>query len=232
MLHRTRVKICCISSVDEAALATTYGADAIGLVGSMPSGPGIISDQLIAHIAAQVPPPIGTFLLTCEIKADAIAAHQARTGANTLQVVQHIDPLESKKLRELLPQVRIVQVIHVEDQGALELLNAYSPYVHAILLDSGRPSALTPELGGTGRVHDWDVSAKLVQMSRRPVFLAGGLTSENVGQAIEKVQPYGLDLCSSLRTEGALDATKLRQFMAAVARADAAASPKRLSNAS
>ena len=210
---RTRIKICCIASIAEAELAIAHGADALGLVARMPSGPGPIDDDTIARIAAHVPPPIGTFLLTSETEAAAIADHVMRCGTNTVQVVSHIAIDESESLARLLPTVRRVQVIHVEDRDALELIEGYSPFVHAFLLDSGRPSLAVPELGGTGRVHDWDVSAEFVRRSPRPVFLAGGLTPSNVGDAIRRVRPYGLDLCSGVRTDGALDAVKLEAFV-------------------
>lgn len=219
-MKRTRVKICCIGNPAEAEMAIAAGADALGLVAAMPSGPGPISDEAIARIVADVPPPTATFLLTCEIEAHAIADHVRRTGANTVQVVNHIDARESERLAVLLPTIRRVQVLHVEDHTVLDLADAYSPFVHALLLDSGRPSAAVPELGGTGRVHDWAISADLVRRSPRPVFLAGGLTPDNVGTAIREVQPFGLDLCSSVRTHGHLDSGKLATFMEAVRRAD------------
>ena len=216
---RTRVKVCCIASVDEAQMAVAAGADAIGLVGAMPSGPGPIADELIARIAAVVPPPVASFLLTSEVSAVAIAAHVARTRPTAVQIVSHIDPAQLAALRPLVGSVRIVQVVHVEDAAALDLIAAYGAHCDAFLLDSGRPSAA--ELGGTGRVHDWAVSADFVKRSSRPVFLAGGLTAANAAQAIRQVRPYGLDLCSGLRTGGALDEGKLHTFMRAVRAADA-----------
>jgi phosphoribosylanthranilate isomerase len=142
---RVKTKICCISSIEEARLAIQYGADALGLVGHMPSGPGVI-----------------------------------------------------------------------EDDSAIDLVTMYEPRVHAFLLDSGRPSAAVAELGGTGRAHDWRISASIVRATTRPVYLAGGLTSENVSQAIDRVNPFGLDLCSGVRTGNALDESKLKVFMETV----------------
>lgn len=217
---RTRVKICCIASPEEAQLAIAHGADAIGLVGWMPSGPGPIDDELIRRIARGIPPPIETFLLTaCETAGD-IAEHVAYCGTTTVQIVNHIDPAEYPTIADRLPATRRVQVIHVEDDGALELARHYAPYVHAFLLDSGRPSASLPELGGTGRVHDWRVSAEIVRQADRPVFLAGGLHPGNVSRAVATVRPFGLDLCSGVRTDGYLDPDKLGRFFAAVRRAD------------
>lgn len=218
---RTRVKICCIASSDEAALAIAAGADALGLVGAMPSGPGQLDDAMIARIAAVTPPPVTSFLLTSETEADAIVAHVRATRPGTVQIVSHIDPAQSARLAARLPEVRRVQVIHVEGPEALDLIPAYAPHVHAFLLDSGRPNAAIAELGGTGRAHDWAISARFVAASPLPVFLAGGLTPENVGDAILQVRPFGIDLCSGVRTDGALDAAKLAAFFRAVRAADA-----------
>lgn len=137
--------------------------DALGLVARMPSGPGSIPDSAIAEITALAPPPIATFLLTSETTAEAISTHIRATNPSTVQVVSHIDRAESEKLALLEPHVRRVQVIHVEGPEALELIPVYEPYVHAFLLDSGRPNAAVAELGGTGRAHDWAVSAAFVQ---------------------------------------------------------------------
>jgi len=197
-------------------MAVAAGADALGLVAAMPSGPGPISDALIAEIAAIVPPPVATFLLTSETSAAAISAHVRAMRPTVVQVVRHIDSAESARLAVLEPQVRRVQVIHVEGIDALELIPVYAPHVHAFLLDSGRPSASVPELGGTGRIHDWSISAAFVAASPRPVFLAGGLNAENVREAISRVRPFGVDLCSGVRTNGRLDAEKLKAFMEAV----------------
>ncbi|MBP0491864.1 phosphoribosylanthranilate isomerase [Pararoseomonas indoligenes] len=217
---RTRVKVCCIASAEEAAMAVAAGADALGLVAAMPSGPGPIPDGSIAAIAAGVPPPVATFLLTSETTASAISAHIRATGPTAVQIVSHIDPAEAARLAVLEPRIRRVQVIHVEGNEAVDLIPAYAPHVHAFLLDSGRPNATIRELGGTGRVHDWAVSAAFVRASPLPVFLAGGLTPDNAADAIRRVRPYGLDLCSGIRTGGGLDPLKLRAFMRAVRSGD------------
>ncbi len=215
-LSSPRIKICCISSHSEADLAIKAGADALGLVGDMPSGPGIIADAAIRSIALEVPAGISVFLLTRECTASAIAAHVERCAVSTVQIVNHIAPQELERLREMLPSLRIVQVIHVEDAAALELLDRYEASVHAFLLDSGSPGASIPLLGGTGRVHDWGVSAEFVRRARRPVFLAGGLTPANVAEAIRTVRPFGLDICSGVRTNGRLDAARLSSYVQAV----------------
>lgn len=214
---RPRVKICCISSLDEAFLAIRHGASALGLVGEMPSGPGIISDDLIREIASQIPPPIATFLLTSETSAANILKHQLKAGANTVQLVDAVEPGAYAALRAGLPvSVKLVQVIHVLDEKNIHEALAAAEHVDALLLDSGNPNLAIKELGGTGRVHNWEISRSIREQSRVPVFLAGGLRPDNVREAMEAVEPYGLDLCSGVRTEGKLDERKLEAFFEAV----------------
>jgi phosphoribosylanthranilate isomerase len=210
-----RVKVCCIMSVEEAQLAVAAGASALGLVARMPSGPGMIDDALIAKIAAGVPPPIATFLLTSETDADAIVDHVRRCGTNTVQLVDQVEDRAYALIRKALPQVKIVQVLHVADEGVIAAAQGLASRVDAFLLDSGNPRLAVKELGGTGRVHDWDLSRRIVDTVDRPVFLAGGLTPENAAEAIRRVLPFGLDLCSGVRTDGRLDAGKLGAFFAA-----------------
>jgi phosphoribosylanthranilate isomerase len=212
----TRVKVCCISSVAEAQLAVSAGASALGLVSAMPSGPGVIDEGLIAEIAARAPPGVATFLLTSLDRADGISAQHERCRTSVLQLVDRVEPAELRALRPMVPGVKLVQVIHVRDHDAVDEAREAAPLVDALLLDSGNPSLAVKELGGTGRVHDWQVSARLCAAVDKPVFLAGGLHAGNVAEAIAVVRPFGVDLCSGVRTAGALDAAKLEAFVAAV----------------
>ena len=215
-LPTPRVKICCISSVDEAWTAIRHGASALGLVSTMPSGPGVIDEDLIAEIARRIPPGVASFLLTCARDADTVVDQQRRAGVNTVQLVDAVDPPEYARMRRAMPGVALVQVIHVLGDESIEEARAVAPHVNAILLDSGNPNLAVKELGGTGRVHDWEVSRRIVEGVDLPVYLAGGLREENVVEATRRVRPFGLDLCSSVRTGGALDAAKLDRFLAAV----------------
>ena len=210
---RVRIKICCISSIPEALTAVELGADAVGLVGKMPSGPGPISDELIGEIARAVPPPVATFLLTSETSASAIIKHQQRTNTSTIQIVDLLSDGTYSRIRESLPSIKIVQVIHVIDSESVDLAIRLSENVDALLLDSGNPSLKVKELGGTGRIHDWKLSRRIRENSKCPVFLAGGLNPDNVRQAIEEVEPYAVDVCSGVRTNGILDKKKLTDFI-------------------
>jgi phosphoribosylanthranilate isomerase len=208
-----RIKICCINSENEARMAIEYGASAIGLVASMPSGPGPISDELIRQIAKIVPPPIATFLLTSKTSVKEILEHHHRTNTNTIQIVDSLSSGTYNQLKIALPGVKIVQVIHVIDGRSVDEALGISEMVDALLLDSGNPKLKIKELGGTGRVHNWKFSRQIRDKSKCPVFLAGGLNPENVRQAIEEVQPFAIDVCSGVRTDGNLDRKKLERFI-------------------
>jgi len=202
--------------MEEARLAIRYGASALGLVGKMPSGPGVIEDAMIRSIAAIVPPPVASFLLTSEVKAQAILDHHYLTHTNTLQLVDYLEIDQYGRLRETLPWIRLVQVIHVIDERDVERSLSVAPFVDALLLDSGNPNLRVKVLGGTGNTHDWSISRRIRELSPVPVFLAGGLHDGNVREAIDAVEPFGLDLCSGVRTDGNLDERKLEAFFDAV----------------
>jgi phosphoribosylanthranilate isomerase len=178
----------------------------------MPSGPGVIPDDLIRDIALTIPPPIASFLLTCEVEADKIIEHHRKTRTNTIQLVDQVVPGTYAKLKKTLPAIRLVQVIHVLGEHSLEEAVTVSREVDALLLDSGNPNLAVKELGGTGRIHNWEISTRIREQVDIPVFLAGGLNPENVSQAIKTIRPFGIDVCSGLRTNGNLDEAKLEKF--------------------
>ena len=211
-INKPRIKICCINSMEEAQLAISIGASAIGLVSEMPSGPGVITEFKIKEIAEAVPPPIATFLLTSKTDADEIVAQQKRLGTNTIQIVDKLISGTHKEIKESLPGISIVQVIHVLNDESIDEALKVSENVDAILLDSGNPNLEVKELGGTGRKHNWEISRKIREAVDIPVFLAGGLNYTNVREAIDTVSPFALDVCSGVRTNGNLDAVKLKMF--------------------
>ncbi len=210
--RRTRFKICCISSIDEAKLAVAYGASAVGLVASMPSGPGVIGESLIAEIAMTIPPGVASFLLTSHQNVSAIIDQHRQCGVNTIQIVDQLTSGTHQDLRDALPGVGLVQVIHVLDEDSIDEARQAASHVNAILLDSGNPKLATKELGGTGRTHNWEISRSISDAVNVPVYLAGGLNPNNVADAIARVRPFGVDICSGVRTDGQLDEAKLAAF--------------------
>ena len=216
-----RIKVCCIASVDEMWLAINHGATALGFVSKMPSGPGPIDEGLIASIVARVPAGVATFLLTSEITAEPIIAQQKRTRVNTIQLVDAVAPGAHEELRAALPGVSLVQVIHVTGPESVTEAMAVAKDVDALLLDSGNPRLAIKELGGTGRVHDWTVSREIREKTGVAVYLAGGLNAANAANAVAEVEPFGLDVCSGVRTDGKLDSKKLDAFVRAARSAPA-----------
>ncbi len=212
-----RVKICCIRDREEAWTAIEAGASALGLVSEMPSGPGVISEDDIHRIAQSVPPGVGTFLLTSKRDPDQIVAQQRRCRVNTVQICDRIGSDALRKLRAELPGIALVQVVHVTGPEALDEALEADGLAHAVLLDSGNPNLAVKELGGTGRTHDWSLSRRIREALRVPLFLAGGLRPENVAEAARAVRPWGLDVCSGLRTADRLDQRKVAEFFAALA---------------
>jgi phosphoribosylanthranilate isomerase len=210
------VKICCIASVEEALLAIRLGASAIGLVSAMPSGPGPIAEELIRQIAGSIPSHIHSFLLTSHTDPSLIIEQHRRCSTTAIQLCDRQDIDSYKVLREHLPATTLVQVIHVSGASSCEEAKEISPHVDFLLLDSGRPDLPVKELGGTGRVHDWSVSRKICEAVKIPVYLAGGLDASNVRAAIDYVRPFGVDVCSGVRTGGTLEERKLSLFFGAV----------------
>jgi len=213
---KPRVKICCIASVEEAWLAIRYGAAAVGLVSEMPSGPGPISEDLIAKIARALPPSVSSFLLTSKMEPSEIIAQHRRCGTSVIQLVDRLKIGDYRQLREAMPGIGLVQVVHVTGEEAVDEAVAVAPHVNGILLDSGKPNLRVKQLGGTGRTHDWSVSKRIREKVKVPIFLAGGLNPDNVVEGLRQVQPFGVDVCSGVRTEDKLDERKLSAFFEAV----------------
>ena len=131
---------------------------------------------------------------------------------NTIQFVDALSRETYKELRSALPAIKLVQVIHVLNDHSVDEALEISELVDAILLDSGNPYLIVKDLGGTGRTHNWTLSRKIRESINIPVFLAGGLNHENIRKAIDEVQPFGIDICSGVRTDGKLDVVKLNLF--------------------
>jgi len=213
-MNKPKVKICCISSSKEAKLAIKYGASAIGLVSEMPSGPGVISEDLIEEIASSVPAEINTFLLTSNTNVTSIIEQHSKCKTTTIQIVDSVNSDVYLELRKSLPGISLVQVIHVTDEKSIDEATTVSTFVDAILLDSGNQKLKVKELGGTGRTHDWTISRKIRGAVSVPVYLAGGINVNNVLDAIKEVEPFGVDLCNGVRENGRLSEKRLEEFFA------------------
>ena len=207
------IKICCIGSINEASMAINNGASAIGLVSEMPSGPGVIEEDLIFKISKFATGKAETFLLTSKQSASEIIYQISVCRTTTVQLVDDLLHGTYQDIRDEFKYIRIVQVIHVSDESSVEHAIKVSGSVDGLLLDSGNKSGIVKELGGTGRTHNWELSREIVENVNVPVYLAGGLNSANVCEAIQTVKPFGVDVCSGVRTDYKLDEHKLKSFI-------------------
>jgi phosphoribosylanthranilate isomerase len=201
-------------------MAIRYGADAVGFVSQMPSGAGVISEDLIQAIVPIIPPGVASFLLTSLQDAQSIIAQQRRLRTNTIQMVDRLVSGTYEEIKAALPGVSLVQVIHVLSEESLREAVEVAKYVDGLLLDSGNPRLAVKQLGGTGRTHNWNISKKIVESVDKPVFLAGGLNHTNVADAVDFVRPFGIDVCTGVRSDNRLDETKLRLFLEKIALAE------------
>jgi phosphoribosylanthranilate isomerase len=208
-----RIKICCISNINEANIAVKNGANAIGLVASMPSGPGVISEDLITEIARNTPPAVTSVLLTSYRSTEKIIDQHQLCRTNAIQICDELQYGTHDDLRRALPGISLIQVIQVTSSDSIKAALRVSPYVDALLLDSGKKADGKIELGGTGRIHDWSVSEQICKKVDIPVFLAGGLNPENVQDAINRVHPFAVDVCSGVRSGGQLNEDKVSRFI-------------------
>lgn len=212
-----KLKICCIKNAREADLAHRAGATCLGLVGAMPSGPGILADDAIRAIIRSAPPTANCVLLSSESTPESLIAHAESVGAKTVQCVRRFSPQDLHLIRERAPELSIIQVVHVIGEESFDYAMSVAGHVNALLLDTGQVGPSATELGGTGRVHDWRFSVRIVRESRVPVYLAGGINARNVADAVAIVRPAGIDLCSALRNErDELDPQRLDEFIAAL----------------
>lgn len=207
------VKICCIASIAEAELALACGATFLGLVSAMPSGPGVITDDTITRVRDWIAEQATTVLLTSRATASGISAQLKVHRPHVIQLCDDVPLNELEQLRIAHPETMLMQVIHVRSEASVAEAQRATPYVDALLLDSGNPAAAVKELGGTGRVHDWNLSRAIRDSTEKPVFLAGGLRAENVAAAVAAVRPYGVDVCSGVRENGALVKGRLTEFV-------------------
>ncbi len=212
-MKTTLVKVCCISSLEEAHLALNEGADLLGFVSEMPNGPGIISLDSIHLIISQLPRKTKTVLLTSKVSAVDIIRQHKTTPSWGIQLVDRVPETELRLLREALPETTLIGVVHVRDHHSIKEAVTHSTIIDLLLLDSGSPGGPNRTLGGTGETHDWQISHQICEQVSIPVLLAGGLNPQNVSLALSTVKPTGVDACSGLRVHGHLDQHLTRSFL-------------------
>jgi len=187
---------------------------------AFPLGPGIreidLSEGDAARIVAALGPAVRTILITYRSTVGAIAADRERLGAAGVQLHGPITTEEIALLRRLHPELFVIRSLIVGRQrpeAIAQEMAACTPFVDAFLTDTFDPES--GRSGATGRIHDWEISRRLVEISSRPVILAGGLHPGNVREAIRRVRPAGVDAHTGLEgTDGRKDAALVAAFVA------------------
>jgi len=200
-----RIKICGITNLEDALLAAALGADALGFIFHAQS-PRYVAPDAARQIIAKLPPLVLTVGVFVNEEAQAVRDLAARVGLDWLQLHGQESPDYCRSLGH-----RVIKGFRLKDEASLADLGPYQGACQAFLLDTYKKG----QIGGTGETFDWD----LARQARRygSIVLAGGLTPENVAQAIKVAQPQGVDVASGVEAApGKKDPEKLRAFIAAV----------------
>jgi phosphoribosylanthranilate isomerase len=210
-----RVQIAGISHVEDAVAVERAGADAIGFTLGLPSGPhnGLDEHRARAIIRA-LPPFVTPVLITYHLTAAVVVPLCRYLGVATVQLHAPAPLLEVAAMREAIPGLKVVLAVSVTGAEAAATARARARYADALILDTYDPAS--GRHGATGKTHDWTVSRAIVDQAGVPVILAGGLSQENVGDAIRIVRPWGVDVHTGVeRPDGSTDPDRVRAFIAA-----------------
>ena len=205
-----RVKICGITNGADALATVDAGADALGFMFYEPS-PRNVPSAVATEIIRQLPPFVARVGVFVDATADTVRKAVAECGLDTLQF--HGD--ETPEFCRTFAPLKVYKAFRVQNLESLESLPRYR--TDAWLLDSFAPE----KPGGTGATFNWDLARQAGKLGR-PIILAGGLTPENVAEAVCHVQPYGVDVSSGVEsTPGKKDRVKVQRFVAAARAASA-----------
>lgn len=190
----TRVKICGLTRIEDRDAAVDAGADALGVISGVPvETPREVSAQRARELVSGVPPFVTSVLVTMPESPQGAIKRQQRIGADAIQIHGTLSPAQLGGLRERV-DVPVIAAVDANDVG----IEVYAEVADALLVDSTSESGG----GGTGETHDWDRSREINETTETPLILAGGLTPANVEEAIETVDPYGVDTASGVEREG------------------------------
>lgn len=190
-----RVKICGNRTLSDALISCHSGADAIGLI----HGVNYLTEDEVSltnasQILKKVPVFVDVVLVTHFVLANQILDIYEQIPTSSIQLQDNISEKEINIIKDKLVYVKLIKAVHVTGSDSIKMAQDYSNFFDAILLDT----KIGSRIGGTGKTHDWRISREIVQSIKRDVILAGGLTIENVEQAIKYVNPYGVDVNSGV----------------------------------
>ncbi len=203
----TRVKICGLTSEDDLAAAVDAGADAVGIICDVPvDTPREVSSERAAELAAATPPFVTSVLVTMPDDPAAAIELVEEIEPDALQIHGGIRPGDLAYLRAKL-DVELLLAVDADDAATAE---TYDDVVDGLVVDTAGEDGG----GGTGRTHDWDRTRMAAADLESPLILAGGLTPENVGDAVETVGPFAVDVASGVEDRGGVkDVEAVRSFV-------------------
>jgi phosphoribosylanthranilate isomerase len=213
-LRRPRVQVAGISTLEDALACERAGVDAIGFTIGLPTGPhNDLDEAAAARIVRALPPFIVPVLITYRVTAAEVVPMCRAIGLSQVQLHAPADPAEIARMREAIPGLKVILAVNVTGPEALDLARERARHADALILDTYDPA--TGRHGATGKTHDWSLSARIVEAVEVPVILAGGLNPANVGAAIRRVRPWGVDVHTGVeRPDGTTDHDLVRAFTA------------------
>ena len=208
-----KVKICANKSIEDAKNCIESGVDIIGvLVGQEHASVDFIDKKTAKEICDFVDKRCDISLVTHLKNSEEIIKLTKFIGNNVIQLHSDIDEYEVENIKKSLPNVKLVRLVHISNDGEIVTNIDSIKYADYYLLDSF--NLKTNQVGGTGLIHDWYKSKELIKLLNKPTFLAGGLNPDNVEEAIKIVQPYGVDVNSGCKNKnGVKDAEKVKLFV-------------------
>jgi phosphoribosylanthranilate isomerase len=211
-----RIQIAGVSSLEEALFCESIGVEALGFTVRLPTGvhDGLTEAKARSIVAAL--PPFVTAAAITYVGAAREAVELCRyLGVAALQLHGEFPTHDIAVIRAALPHLKIIRAVHVTGDEARARARSLERHVDALILDTFDPD--TGRGGATGKTHDWNLSRALVEASRVPVILAGGLNAANVAEAIRLVRPWAVDVHTGVEdADGRRSFEKLRAFVAAV----------------
>ena len=202
-----------IRNIQDALNSVEVGVDIIGLlVGQNHTSDDFISKEQAREIKLALPKNIKTTLITHLEKADDIIEIASFIDVDYIQLHSHLPETEVEKIKLALPNTKLLRLIHIAEDGTI--LNDLSKIKYVDFYFTDSINLKTNQVGGTGLLHSWETDKKLVETLDKPVFVAGGLTPENVGEIVKFCKPYGVDVNSGCRaTSGGRDKNKMKRFV-------------------
>ena len=198
--NQVKVKVCGMTNLKDTLVAVEEGADAVGFIFYKKS-PRSVTMKLVREIILELPPFVDTVGVFVDETAEQINKIADNCNLDLIQLHGNESPTFCKRMRR-----RVIKAFRVKDMQSVKKLSSYQ--VSGFLLDTFSESLQ----GGTGKVFDWNLALPAKKMG--PVIMAGGLTPNNVQQAIRQVRPYGVDVCSGVESQpGIKDHKKIRAFL-------------------